>query len=331
MRLRPASLLWGAFLALGLAALGLQLRSPGHPAVPRLTLGLLALLALRLADLTRQWRRGELPGARLLLPGILLVEGLGLLQMGGRTGALPWKVATAVALEGLLLVLAVRALRRARAHPGARPEDTLAGAFTAFVPPVAARLMALELVVLGSGLRFLVGGWRRPAPSGFSLHRESTLRAFLPALPLMIPGDLLLVQVALGRAPTWARALLHGLDAYALLWLLGFYATLRARPHQVQGGRVDLHMGVFGALSLPRGHLAAACALPPFDDGAALRAHAQGAHRLVRPGTPLVELCFTRPIPALGLLGTPGQPRDRAVVSVDEPGAFLAALGAPCT
>lgn len=328
MRVRPASLLWLAFVGLGFAVLILRLRAPGHPALPGLTLTLLGLLALRIGAMTLAWRRGELPGTRLLLPGILLVEGLGLTLAGRAAAATSLKMGTAVALEVLFIVLALRALRQARAHPHAWPEETLAEAFSAFVPPRAARMIALEAVVLGSSFRFLFGGFRQPPPPGFSHHLESTLRAILPALPLMIPGDLLLVHTLMGRFPAWARGLVHGLDLYALAWLLGFYATLKARPHQVSAAGVDLHMGILGGLSFARSNLKSAVRLQEFEDRAALRAFARGAHRLVRPGTPLVELQLHEPVSALGLLGMPGPALPRVIVSVDDPQAFVAALGA---
>ena len=75
---RPSSLLWGFFLALGGVALALRLRAPGHPALTWITTSLLALLALRVVALVRDWRRGRIPGTRILLPALLLVEGLGL-------------------------------------------------------------------------------------------------------------------------------------------------------------------------------------------------------------------------------------------------------------
>ncbi len=328
MRVRPASLLWLAIVGLGLAVLILRLRVPGHPALPGLTLALLGLLALRIVAMALAWRRSELPGTRLLLPGILLVEGLGLTLAGREMAATSLKMATAAALEILFIVLAARALRQARARPHAWPEETLTEAFLAFVPPKAARMIALEAVVLGSSFRFLFGGFRKPTPPGFSHHLESTLRAILPALPLMIPGDLLLVHTLMGRFPSWTRGLVHFLDLYALAWLLGLYATLKARPHQVNSERVDLHMGILGGLSFERSSLKSALRLQEFEDRAALRAFARGAHRLVRPGTPLVELQFHEPVSAVGLLGTPGPALSRVIVSVDDPHGFIAALGA---
>ena len=135
---RPSSLLWGPFLALGGVALALHLRAPGHPALTWITTFLLALLALRVVALVRYWRLGRIPATRILLPTLILAEGLGLVLTQASRPALQLRLGTALALELLLLILAVRALRNARSLPGTWPEDRIAAAFEAFVPPWAA-------------------------------------------------------------------------------------------------------------------------------------------------------------------------------------------------
>jgi hypothetical protein len=307
----------------------LRLKNPDSPALPWLTAALLTLLALRVLALLLDWRRGRLPGTRILLPGLILVEGLGLLLTPASHLALRLRLGTALALEILLLILAGRAWRAARTLPGAWPEDRIAAAFEGFVPPRAARLMALELVMLGSAIHFLFGGFRSPAPTGFSHHREAALRAILPAIPLMIPGDFLLVKViSTGWAP-WLRWLLHGSTVYAVLWLVGFYATLKARPHQVREGRVDLQLGLMKSVSFPLSHLRSAEPLSDFDNDWARHAHMKDMQKLVAKGNTTLELRLAEPVRVLGLVGR-GRPTLRLAVSVDDPSTFLAALKQPC-
>jgi hypothetical protein len=324
---RPSALLWGLFLLLSGAILVLRLRTPGHPALPWLAGGLLGLLALRLAALAVAWRRGRLAGTRLLLPAVLLVEGLGLVLPGGAPAALRIRLGTALVLEVLLMLLAVRALRRAGTSAEGWPEDRIAGAFEAFVPPRAARLMALELVMLGGAIRFLLGGFRAPLPAGFSLHREAFLGSFLPVLPLLIPGDILLLRVLFSGLPVGLRWLLHLSTAYAVLWLFGLWAGLRGRPHRVTGEAVELNLGPVKSVRLRRDQILGIAPLPEFDDDWARHRHLRGLHRLTTPGPAVLELRLREAVPALGLVG-PTAPRDRVAVSVDDPAAFLAALGA---
>jgi hypothetical protein len=329
-RLRPSSLLWALLLVLGGTALILRLRAPAHRALPLLAAALLVLLALRVATLVRDWLRERIPGTRILLPAVILAEGFGLLLTRTSHLAFQLRLGTALALELLLLVLALRAWRNARRLPGAWPEDRVAAAFEAFVPARAARLMALELVLLGSALRFLGGGFREAAPAGFSLHRETFLRAFLPVLPLLLPADLFLVHALFPRMAPWLRWCLHFATIYSVLWMVGLYATLRQRPHTVDATSVSLHMGLLGSLRLRRDQILWAAPLPQFDDDWARREHLQGMHKLLRTGAPAVELRLTARVACLGPLGPSALHSDRVAVSVDEPAAFLAALGRPC-
>jgi hypothetical protein len=329
LRIRPSSLLWGAFVALGGAALVLWLRQPEHPALTGLTAALLLLLALRLTLLARDWQAGRLPATRLLLPAVLLAEGLGLTMAGASPAATHVRFATAAGLEVLLLVLAVRTLRQTRSLPGQWPEDRIATAFAAFVPPRAAQLMSLELVMLGSAFQFLLGGYRQAAPGGFSHHREAALRAILPALPLMIPGDFLLTSTLLKGLAPWLSWVLHGSSIYAVLWLVGFYATLKTRPHQLREGQLELHLGLMKSVALPANQVLSATPLPTFDDDWARHAHMKGVEKLVAKGNTILELKLSSPVQVRGLLGL-GRPTDRLAVSVDDPLVFLAALGRPC-
>ncbi|GLH67961.1 hypothetical protein [Geothrix edaphica] len=326
---RPSALLWGLLAVLGGWGLVLRLRAPGHRALPWITAAFLILVALRVIALIQDWRRGRIPGTRILLPALILVEGLGLALAGASPLVPGLRLGIALALEGLLLVLAVRAWRSVGGRPGKWPEQRIAAAFEAFVPPRAARLMALELVMLGGALRFLSGGFREPAPGGHSLHREAALGSFLPALPLLIPGDLLLIRVLFAGAPAWLRWGLHLSTVYAVLWLFGLYAGLKGRPHQVMGDEVALNLGPTKSIHLRREQILEAAPLPDFEDDWARHRHMKGLHKLITPGPAILELRLREPVPALSLVG-PTAPRDRVAVSVDDPAAFLAALGAPC-
>ena len=56
----------------------------------------------------------------------------------------------------------------------------------------------------------------------------------------------------------------------------------------------------------------------------------KGMHKLLRTGAPVVELRLAEAITCTGLLGPGAKGRDRVAVSVDDPSAFIAALGCPC-
>lgn len=285
----------------------------------------LGLLALRIGRACLEARRGELPWGRLLLPGVLFAEGAAALIHPGP--AWLWaRAATLAALEGALMVLAWRVWRQRGAEAEGWPEARLARRLELFLPPRAARMISVELVVLAGALRFLAGGWRsRPEGGGFSYHRESSLGAILVALPALVLADLLLVEVLLRHVPVWLRWTIHGLDAYGLLWLLGFWASLRLRPHRVVGGQLQLHRGIARQAHLPMARLISVEPVSSLLEGAERKAFLGGAASFGARGGAELLLTLDEPVVPLGLFGA-GRPVTRVVVAVDDGPAFRAAL-----
>lgn len=280
-----------------------------------------AVLGARVAVMTWGAARKELAWSRLLLPGIILLESAG----HGRDQQWQLRLGTALALELAFVAIAIRELRRSTR--GAEPlEARLSRAFGALLPPRAAGLVALELVIVGSALRFLFGGWRRALPAGFTYHRESGLRMLLPILPLLGMGDILLLElVVLPHAATWLRVVVHGLSVYGLVWLVGVYASARSRPHQLAAGRLTLHRGILRRLDVPVAQIASVEPLPSFADDWKKRAYTRGAIRVDLAGPPVLELRLHEAARPIGLFGE-GAAGTRVLVAVDDPAAFQQAL-----
>ena len=315
----------GAAIATAIAAALLRgLRNDGWRTVAIVAL---ALLALRVVGMLREVARHELVWTRLLVPVVALLEGCGAtLGAGGSARLWQLRAATAVMLELVVVAVAVRELRRPR-DGSAQVEARLARALESLLPPRVARLASIELTIVGSAFAFALGGWRRPLPGGFTYHRECSLRLLLIALPLLAAGDALLLElVVLPHAPTWVRVAAHGSAIYGVLWLIGVYASCRARPHVMAAGRLVLHRGVLRSLDLAVADIAAVTPLPAFADDWKLRAYCKGASRLDVNGPPIFELSLRSPVRPHGLLG-PGAPSSRVLVAVDDPSAFTSALG----
>jgi hypothetical protein len=184
------------------------------------------------------------------------------------------------------------------------------------VTPIAPRSrLATELAIVGSAVRFLAGGWRRPTPAGFAYHRESGLRMLLPILPLLAIGDILLLElVILPNAAAWLRVVVHVLAIYGLVWLVGLYASLRDRPHQIVDRDLVLHRGILRSLVVPLDQIASIGPLPSFADDWKKRAYCKRALRLDVAGPPILELRLREP------------PGARVLLAVDDPAAFTAAV-----
>jgi hypothetical protein len=272
------------------------------------TIAVIAFVAVRICILAWRAVRREVAWTRLLLPGILVIEGVGF----ATHDTMALRLGVAVLLEIAFVVIALRELRRSMG--GSEPlEDRIARAFGALVPARIARLAAFEIVIVGSALRFVLGGWRRAIPPGFTYHRASGLRMLLPMLPLLAIGDVLLLElVVLPHAATWLRIVLHAAGIYGLVWLVGLYASLRARPHRIDGGVLTLHRGVLRRLEVPLAEIASIAPLPVFSDDWKKRAYTRGALRLDVAGPPILEIRLRA--------GT------RVLVAIDEPASFVAAL-----
>ncbi len=282
----------------------------------------LAVLGFRVVVMVWGVARRELPWPRLMLPGIVLLEGIGQWWNDGLSHV---RMATAVALELAFIIIAVRKLRRISA--GGEPLETrIAEAFGALLTPRLARLAAFELVIVTMALRFVLGGWRRAVPPGFTYHRESGLRVLLPMLPLLAVGDVLLLElVLLPQAATWLKVVVHALALYGLIWLIGLYASLRARPHELANGQLTLHRGLLRRIRVPLEQIASISTLPSFADDWKKRAHCKGAIRIDFAGATILELQLRSALRPICVLGE-GAPGTRVLLSVDDPAAFVAAV-----
>ena len=200
-------ILWILIAISIVGSLLLRWRSPhlliqGRPAMNWAGLFTLSLFTLRCLWMLFDAMKGRLPWTRLLLPFVVLLEGLGLAWQGEASRF--WqglRFGTAIALELALILFAVWVWRRRKHNAALLPEDELVQPISAFLPPAAARLMALELTMLGGAVRFMFGGYKRPDPPGFSYHRRCVLKGLLLALPVLIIADLVALCLEHGRPP----------------------------------------------------------------------------------------------------------------------------------
>lgn len=323
-RILGAALAVAAASTLVLRVFGAGLQCGARPAWLT-ALGIsLAMLASRIVILAVAVHRGELRWSRLLLPGIFLVEGLGIWWGDGGSTWQSVRLVTAIALELALVVLAIHQVWRAP-RGDELSDDRLARPLENLLPPRVARLIALELTVVGLALRYLFGGWREPARPGFTYHRDAVLRMMLPALPLMAAADVVLLElVILPNVARWIRIVVHILALYGALWVIGLWASFRTRPHQINGARAILHRGLMRHVEVPLDLVASVRPMPSFGDDWKLRAYRKGAIRIDVAGAATLEIRLRAPIQSIGPLG-PGRSSDRVLVSADDPTAFITA------
>ena len=312
-------------------ALWLRWRDPallihGYSALRWAALAALACLGLRILMMAFEFSANKLPWTRLLIPSVVLLEGVGLAWSGGVSAGWQYlRLFTVVVLEVALLGFALRVWRRRRHNSALLPEDEIALPISSFLPPAMARLAALELVMVGGALRFIAGGYRRPDPDGHSYTKRCVLKALLPALPVLILADLVALEFLLQNWPK-LRWFVHLSDAYAILWFTGLWASFRARPHQVSEHAVVLHHGILGRLELRKDQIVDITPPPTFKDDWARLADNRKVIQLQAPGPPLLDIQLSEPLSSVGFLGL-RKPKSRVRIAVDDPEAFRAALG----
>ena len=183
----------------------------------------------------------------------------------------------------------------------------------------AGRALAYEIAVA----RFALGPTvREEAPGAFAYRRSSGYGALVAgvgvAAVLELVGGHVLVRHLWGDG----AALVHlALSGYAILWLVGDWRALGARPVRLEAGVLRVRCGLRWSLDVPLGAVEAVyhvgTALP--DDRPALDASVTAR--------PQFALDLGRPLEAEGPYGL-RKMVTRVALAVDEPERFLEALAA---
>ncbi|MDQ2806207.1 MAG: hypothetical protein M3Z04_04695 [Chloroflexota bacterium] len=234
-------------------------------------------------------------------------------------------------LEVLAFLLGLRAVgaallayRRNRAA-GLHMEAALEDGLTILFPRKIARLVAMEPRIYVCLYRFL----RRspPAADEFAYYRRSMMGAVVALIFLTAPFEVLAYELLIPWAGVrWA---LLALTLYSMLWLLGFYASLRTLPYRLAADGLQLHYGLVAEGTVPYAALADATLerrkAPQGREG--LQTSRDGALYLAIGGRTDLTLRLHTPVIIQGLF----QPQPPATVlhlAADDPAALVAALRA---
>lgn len=156
-----------------------------------------------------------------------------------------------VGLEALLLLVgsyqilgAVRRYWRDRAS-GLDFWAAFEGGLSVLLPRQVARLVTNEPQMFYCLIKWILRKTRLEERE-FSYHKSSMLGALVLMVVIVTPVEALLVDVLLQAfVPLlWLRLLVLFLEAYAVLWLLGFYASRVALPYRLEERGLRLRHGV---------------------------------------------------------------------------------------
>ncbi len=266
----------------------------------------------------------RLPWTRLVLPALIAIE-LALYLLGRASRGTMIKVLVAAELALVVATVVAVLVRRERASAARYWEDGVERTLTRFVPPVLARLLAVELAIVSSAVAAPFRRAPKLQANEFGYFQGSPVR-WLPFLLLFsMPADLLLVNMLVPARYALARWILTGSGLYALLWVVGVGVTMRRRPHRVDADSVDLYRGLLRRAHVSPRAIEDVIVRPSVSSLSELRSQGSAAW-LASSRMPLIELHLSEPARVHRALGPAGPPTARLLIAVDQPDEFRAAL-----
>ncbi len=230
-------------------------------------------------------------------------------------------------LEGItLLLLAARGRRLVRAWRAAGAIDTAPLPRLALALEATLGRLGIVLVSEIDMLRYALLSWRaramvQPGALAFSTYRESGFLVLVVMFGVVMGVETAVVHLL---ASHWSATLAGWLllaDVYALLFLIAHAHAVRLNPVQLTADALDIRVGFFWRVQVPRAALQAA---------APLRGDLIAAPDTLNLAKPLLTapnllLTLAAPVPVRGLYGVRRTARHLALY-VDQPAELLAAL-----
>jgi hypothetical protein len=175
-------------------------------------------------------------------------------------------------------------------------------------------------------LYYALAAWRRspffpPRSRAFSYHEKNGLIALLYAVLATAVVELVALELLLRARHHGAANVLLVVDAFAVLWILGFARSVQLRPILVTTDALLVRGGIQWSLDVP---------LTAIESLAIGRVKAPGqrapGYLRLTLGPPHVLITLTRPLVATGAYGST-RTVTRLGFSVDDPNTFSLALG----
>ncbi len=264
-------------------------------------------------------------GLKWITPALILAELLllfgGMLNVQTAVGVILGVEALLTLAGGAQIIRAIRRCRQSRAG-GLDFWEALTDGFAVFLPPRAARVLALE-PQLWACLFLWLFRRRRPDEQSFTYHKQSIVGVFLIAALFSSPVEIVLFELLIPWA--WLRWALLIASLYVLIWLLGYYASLVVLPHRLEAEGIRLRYGAFAAGFVPYAAIAEAArerqAIPKKSRGLLVDPGASAAY-FGMDGAANVRLRLNTPLPLRGFF-TITAPVATIYLAVDEPERFI--------
>ncbi len=216
---------------------------PHHSFALLLKVSLLSLLALGVCREAFLVWADRVPRTRLVVPSIVLL--FAVLTATGLASR-PTAIAAIGVIDIVLLAVLWNAVRTSNAAFPVCQEIALTKSFERFFPRALARVAGVELTLLRESFKGIGLFVRGVKPGPYTYVAGAKLQVLVLALPLALLPDVVLVHLIVPRNLVWMEVVLDVLGVYACVWVLGLYATMVQREHQVNSRYATFHRGILG-------------------------------------------------------------------------------------
>ena len=226
----------------------------------------------------------------------------------------------AAPLDLVTIALVIRRVARIRRiEGGGDPVDRIERACAeVFGRGYAARAVAFEVSVF----YYAFSGWRKRAPSGFTVHQRSGWATVIGVFVFLIGVESIGAHLVVQMWSVKAAWIVTTLDLYGVFWLLGDYQALRLRPTRIDGDTLVLSYGLRWHAAIP---LAAIAAIEPLHHEAEWKR--KGVLKVAILDEPRLLIRFATPQTVHGLAGIT-RTIDAIAILADDDAGFEAALRA---
>jgi hypothetical protein len=202
----------------------------------------------------------------------------------------------AAPLDLVTIALVIRRVARIRRiEGGGDPVDRIERACAEiFGRGYAARAVAFEVSVF----YYAFSGWRKRAPSGFTVHQRSGWASVIGVFVFLIGVESIGAHLVVQMWSVKAAWIVTTLDLYGVLWLLGDYQALRLRPTRIDGDTLILSFGLRWHAAIP---LSAIAAIEPLQHEAEWKR--KGVLKVAILDEPRLLIRFAPPQTVHGLAG----------------------------
>ena len=188
-------------------------------------------------------------------------------------------------------------------------------------PAGLAAWVMLEITLIYSFLYGLSKFFRVPEKSGWSYWKNSAFPLIFILLLFVGPVEIVVIHFILDIQSTFVHILFILLFIWSLVYVFGFWVSMKLSPHQLNNNKITLNRGALGKAEFSTQLVKSLRIIQPKVLGEEEPKNRRAAYLTV-PGTPMVELILKDPVKINQILSDSEQLTDTIIVSVDEPQSF---------